>query len=129
MKPALMLAIKNGNLQMTETLVKAGANVNRIEKFHNQTPLIYAAAGGHADIVKLLLSKDADVRPRALYTDWPSQVTSEPRTQYRPVGGLNALMYAVRGGCYSCVEQLVGSRSRCQFPDAGGHHSSDARSG
>ncbi len=46
--------------------------------------------------MKLLLSKGADVKPRALYTDWPSQVTSEPRTQYRSVGGLNALMYAVR---------------------------------
>jgi len=113
---ALMLAIKNGNLQMTETLVKAGANVNRIEKFHNQTPLIYAAAGGHIAIVKLLLSKDADVRPRALYTDWPSQVTSEPRTQYRSVGGLTALMYAVRGGCYSCVDQLVASGADVNFP-------------
>ena len=126
---ALMLAIKNGSLPMTETLVKAGANVNRIEKFHNQTPLIYAAAGGHIGIVKLLLSRDADVRPRALYTDWPSQVTSEPRTQYRPVGGLNALMYAIRGGCYSCVEQLVAAGANVNFPDAGeGHRSSDARS-
>ncbi len=113
---ALMLAIKNGNLPMAETLVKAGASVNRIEKFHNQTPLIYAAAGGHSSIVKLLLSKDADVRPRALYTDWPSQVTSEPRTQYRSVGGLNALMYAIRGGCYSCVEQLVGAGADVNFP-------------
>ena len=113
---ALMLAIKNGNLQMAETLVKAGANVNRIEKFHNQTPLIYAAAGGHAGIVKLLLSKDASVKPRALYTDWPSQVTSEPRTQYRAVGGLNALMYAIRGGCYSCVEQLVAFGADINFP-------------
>jgi ankyrin repeat protein len=113
---ALMLAIKNGNLQMAETLVKAGANVNRIEKFHNQTPLIYAAAGGHIGIVKLLLSKDADVRPRALYTDWPSQVTSEPRTQYRSVGGLTALMYAIRGGCYSCVDLLVASGADVNFP-------------
>jgi uncharacterized protein len=113
---ALMLAIMNGNLQMTETLVKAGANVNKIEKFHNQTPLIYAAAGGHIAIMKLLLSKDADVRPRSLYTDWPSQVTSEPRTQYRSVGGLNPLMYAVRGGCYSCVAQLVASGADVNFP-------------
>jgi ankyrin repeat protein len=113
---ALMLAIKNGNLQMAETLVKAGASVNRIEKFHNQTPLIYAAGGGHSAIVKLLLSKDADVRPRALYTDWPSQVTSEPRTQYRSVGGLTALMYAIRGGCYSCVDQLVASGADVNFP-------------
>jgi ankyrin repeat protein len=113
---ALMLAIKNGSLPITETLVKAGANVNRIEKFHNQTPLIYAAAGGHIGIVKLLLSRDADVRPRAMYTDWPSQVTSEPRAQYRPVGGLNALMYAIRGGCYSCVDLLVAAGANVNFP-------------
>jgi ankyrin repeat protein len=111
-----MLAVKNDNLQMAETLVKAGANVNRIEKFHNETPLIYAAAGGNAAIVKLLLSKDASVKPRSLYTDWPSQVTSEPRTQYRPVGGLNPLMYAIRGGCYSCVEQLVAAGADVNFP-------------
>jgi len=113
---ALMLAIKNGNLQMTETLVNAGASVNRIEKFHNETPLIYAAAGGHLSIVKLLLSKGADVKPRSLYTDWPSQVTSEPRTQYRSVGGLNPLMYAIRAGCYSCVDFLVAAGADVNFP-------------
>lgn len=113
---ALMLAIKNGNLQMAEMLVNAGANVNQVEKFHNQTPLIYAAAGGHSAIVRLLLSKGADVKPRALYTDWPSQVTSEPRVQYRSVGGLNALMYAIRGGCYSCVDQLVAAGADINFP-------------
>jgi ankyrin repeat protein len=113
---ALMQAIKNGNLKMAQKLVDSGADVNRVEKFHNQTPLIYAAAGGHRDILKLLLSKGADVKPRALYTDWPSQVTSEPRTQYRPVGGLNALMYAIRVGCYSCVEQLVAAGSDVNVP-------------
>jgi len=113
---ALMLAIKGGNFQIVQTLVDLGAKVNVIEKFHNQTPLIYAAGAGRADMVKLLLSKGADVKPRALYTDWPSQVTSEPRTQYRSVGGLNALMYAVRSGCYSCVEQLVAAGADINFP-------------
>jgi ankyrin repeat protein len=113
---ALMLAIKNGNLAMAEMLVNAGANVNQIEKFHEQTPLIYAAAGGHAGIVKLLLSKGADVKPRSRYTDWPSQITSEPRVQYRPVGGLNALMYAVRAGCYSCVQMLLDAGADVNFP-------------
>ncbi len=77
---ALMLAIKTGELPVVEMLVKAGANVNAVEKFHNQTPLMWAADApkNAAEMVKLLLSKDASVKPRALYRDWPSQITSEP---------------------------------------------------
>ena len=113
---ALMVAIRGGNFPIVDQLVDLRANVNVVEKFHNQTPLMYAAGDGRADIVRLLLSKGADVKPRALYTDWPSQVTSEPRVQYRSVGGLNALMYAVRAGCYSCVEQLVAAGADINFP-------------
>lgn len=115
---ALMLAIKTGDLAIVEMLVKAGANVNVVEKFHHQTPLMYAAAAGrNADeMVKLLLSKDASVTPRALYSDWPSQITSEPRAQYRPVGGLTALLYAARGGCYDCVEALIKAGANVNAP-------------
>src|SRR4029077_12600402 len=83
-----------------------------------QTPLMYAAAANKnaAQMVKLLLSKDADVRPRALYSDWPSQVTSEPGTQYRSVGGLDALLYATRGGCYECVEDLIATGADVNRP-------------
>jgi ankyrin repeat protein len=107
---ALMMAITAGDVSIVQMLINAGANVNTIEKLHNQTPLMYAAASTNrnaAQMVKLLLAKDADVRPRALYSDWPSQITSEPRTQYRSVGGLNALLYAARSGCYGCVEDLL----------------------
>src|SRR5262249_7664820 len=92
-----------------DLLLKAGANVNTIEKFHNQTPLMWAATAqkNAGEMVKLLLAKGADVKPRALYTDWPSQITSEPRAQYRPVGGLTALLYAARDGCYDCVDTLI----------------------
>jgi len=67
-------------------------------------------------MVKLLLAKGADVKPRALYSDWPSQITSEPRAQYRPVGGLTALLYAARDGCYDCVEALIGAGADVNVP-------------
>jgi ankyrin repeat protein len=115
---ALMLAIKTGELPVVEMLIKAGANVNAKETFHNQTALMWAAAApkNGGEMVKLLLSKDADVRPRALYSDWESQITSEPRAQYRPVGGLTALLYAVRGGCYECVDALISSGANVNVP-------------
>jgi ankyrin repeat protein len=115
---ALMLAINTGELPVVEMLIKAGASVNRIEEFRNQTPLMWAAtAPRHAgEMVKLLLSKGADIKPRALYTDWPNQITSEPRAQYRPVGGLTALLYAARDGCYECVEALIGAGAEVNVP-------------
>ena len=115
---ALMLAIKTGELPVVEMLVKAGANVNARESFHNQTALMWAAAApkNSGQMVKLLLSKDADVRPRALYSDWENQITSEPRAQYRPVGGLTALLYAARGGCYECVEEMAGAGADVNTP-------------
>ncbi|HEX5108118.1 MAG TPA: ankyrin repeat domain-containing protein [Vicinamibacterales bacterium] len=114
----LMLAIKTGELPIVEMLVKAGANVNVVEKFQNQTPLMWAVTAPKraAEITKLLLSKGANVKARALYTDWPNQLSSEPRAQYRPVGGLTALLYASRNGCYECVEALIGAGADVNVP-------------
>ena len=115
---ALMLAVKTGELPVVEMLIHAGANVNVVEKFRNQTPLMYAAAAtkNAGEMVKLLLSKGANVKARALYNDWPSQITSEPRAQYRPVGGLTAMLYAARGGCNSCIEALLAAGADVNVP-------------
>ncbi|HEY7390987.1 MAG TPA: ankyrin repeat domain-containing protein [Bryobacteraceae bacterium] len=115
---ALMLAIKTGELPVVEMLVKAGANVNARETFHKQTALMWAAAApkNAGEMVKLLLSKGADFKPRALYSDWESQITSEPRAQYRPVGGLTALLYAARSDCYECVDALIGAGADVNRP-------------
>jgi ankyrin repeat protein len=114
----LMLAIKTGELPVVQLLIQAGANVNARESFHNQTALMWAAAApkNAGEIVKLLLAKGADVKPRALYSDWPSQITSEPRAQYRPVGGLTALLYASRDGCYECVGELLSAGADANVP-------------
>ncbi len=114
----LMLAIKTGELPPVEALIQAGANVNARETFHNQTALMWAAAApkNAGEMVKLLLSKGADVKPRALYSDWESQITSEPRAQYRPTGGLTALLYAARDGCYDCVDELIAAGADVNIP-------------
>ena len=115
---ALMLAIKPGELAIADMLIKAGANVNAVEKFQNQTALMWAVAApkNAAELTKLLLSKGASVKARALYTDWPNQISSEPRGQYRPVGGLTALLYAARNGCLECVTALIGAGADVNVP-------------
>jgi ankyrin repeat protein len=115
---ALMLAIKSGELPIVQMLVNAGANVNTIEKQHLQTPLMYAAAAekNAGEMVKLLLSKGADVKPRSLAYDWPSHIAEEPRVQYHPFGGLTALLYAARDGCYDCVEALIAKGADVNVP-------------
>ena len=115
---ALMLAIKTGELPIVEMLVKAGANVNAVEQFQQQTALMWAVTAPKraAEMTRLLLSRGANVKARALYTDWPNQLSSEPRAQYRPVGGLTALLYAARNGCYDCVEALIGAGADVNLP-------------
>jgi len=119
---ALMLAIKTGEISVVELLVKAGANVNTIEKFHKQTPIMWAVSAPRnaGAITKLLLSKGADFKPRAMFTDWPSQITAEPRAQYRPTGGLTAFLYAARDGCSECVDALIGAGADVNFPTPDG---------
>ena len=116
---ALMLAIKNGDLATVQMLVNAGANVNVVEKVQDQTPIMWAASASQnaEEMVKLLLSKGANVKVRAKSTDWPAQMTSEPRAQYHTYGGLTPLMYAARSGCYGCVEALVAAGADVNVPN------------
>lgn len=119
---ALMLAIKNGDLEIVEMLVAAGADVNAVERVQDQTPLMWAAAAGQnaAAMVDLLIASGADVHARARFTDWPSQITSEPRWQYHAYGGLTALLYAAREGCHACVESLLDAGADVHTPNPEG---------
>jgi ankyrin repeat protein len=115
---ALMLAVKNGSVPVAQMLINAGANVNTIEKEHKQTPLMYAAAAkkNAGELAKLLLSKGADTKPRSLTYDWPSHISGEVRVQYHPFGGLTALLYAAREGCYDCVEAMIAKGADLNTP-------------
>ncbi len=113
---ALMLASSIGSRELAALLLNRGASVNTIERFRGQTALMWAAAEGHAEVVKLLVDHGADVKPRAVYDDWPRQVTSEPRAQFRQTGGLTALLYASRSGCYACAVAIVAAGADVNSP-------------
>jgi ankyrin repeat protein len=104
---ALMLAARTGSVQVVKLLVQAGANVNAREAWRGQTALMWAAADNRPEVVEYLISKGAKVSVRAVVNDWQNQVTSEPRAQYRPTGGLTPLLYATRSGCERCVMAIL----------------------
>ncbi|MEN9704720.1 MAG: hypothetical protein RLZZ393_599 [Pseudomonadota bacterium] len=103
----LMLTARTGVVDVAQALVKAGAKVNARESWRGQTALMWAAGTAQADMVAFLVGKGADVSLRATINDFATQVTSEPRAQYRPTGGLTPLLYAARSGCGSCVTTLL----------------------
>jgi ankyrin repeat protein len=117
---ALMIAAQIGASNIAESLLERGADVNAIETFRGQTALMWAAAQSHANIVDLLLAHGADVSVRAAHDDWPRQMTSEPRAQFRDTGGLTALLYATRSGCHACAVAIVDAGADVDQPNPDG---------
>jgi ankyrin repeat protein len=116
----LMLAARTGNVAMARLLVEHGADVNRRESYRNQSALMWAAAEGHAEMVEFLVGQKAQLDVRAKSTDWETQISSEPRVQYRPTGGLTPLLYAARAGCMRCVVSIVGAGANVDKPNPDG---------
>jgi hypothetical protein len=113
---ALMLATKVGSLEIAKLLVERGADVNAKEAWRDQTALIWAVDGNLPELTQFLIDQGADVNVRASANDWDSQITSEPRAQYRPVGGLTVLVYAARSGCTRCVRSLLAAGADIDKP-------------
>jgi ankyrin repeat protein len=113
---ALMLASRSGSIDIARLLIEHGADVNSRESWRGQSALIWAADSVSPEIVDLLIEHGAEVDFRANAFDWPSQITSEPRAQYRPVGGLTPLLYAARAGCTPCVRSIVAAGAAIDRP-------------
>jgi ankyrin repeat protein len=117
---ALMLAARAGAVDIAEILVRRGADVNAREAWRGQTALMWAADENLPELAKLLIDSGADVDIRAIANDWPAQITSEPRAQYRPTGGLTPLLYAARSGCSLCVQSILDAGADIDRPNPDG---------
>jgi uncharacterized protein len=117
---ALMLAARAGALDAAELLVRHGADVNRREIWRGQTALMWAADENQPELTQLLIEHGADVHLRAMTNEWATQITSEPRGQYRPTGGLTPLLYAARSGCTGCVASILDAGADIDKPNPDG---------
>ncbi|HEY7671041.1 MAG TPA: ankyrin repeat domain-containing protein [Gammaproteobacteria bacterium] len=116
----LMLAARTGSVEVVKLLLDAGADVNARELWREQTALMWAAGDAFPEVVKLLLEHGADPKARAAANDWGAQITSEPRAQYRPTGGLTPLLYAARAGCAACVRAILAAGEDVDRPTPDG---------
>jgi ankyrin repeat protein len=117
---ALMLAARAGSLDVANLLVSHGADVNAKEKWRGQTALMWAADARSAAMTRFLIGRKADVNVRATANDWSTQMTGEPRNQYRPTGGMTPLLYAARSGCKDCVAALLDAGADVNKPTPDG---------
>ena len=108
----LCIAASHGRIECIEVLLHAGANIST--PFIYQTPLISAAAGGHCACLKYLLTKGAELQPRALNE---AAGNAQPRmvklllelglsTNDIP-GTMTPLMEAAKAGSAECVQILL----------------------
>jgi ankyrin repeat protein len=68
-EPTIHAAAYVGHIALTKRLLDSGTDVNQRDQ-ENCTPLYYAALGGNADIVELLIAHGATVNIRKKGSDW-----------------------------------------------------------
>ena len=61
----LIQAAKDGNLPAVQTALSEGAEVNARDTTHGGTPLIWTSYNSHAEVIKLLLEKGAEINAKA----------------------------------------------------------------
>jgi len=123
---ALMMAARTGNLDAVKVLLDAGAKVNATEDLHGTSALMWAAEQGHAGTVQYLIERGADV---AAVSKVLEPIRRNGLTFARgangpatgdPMGGLTALLFAVRQGSLETVRVLVAAGANVRQPTVDG---------
>jgi len=104
---ALMIAARSNHVELAKLLLQHGADVNAIEQWRQQNAVIWAAAQGQPEMLRVLIDAGGDPNSRSMANERDRQISAERRFQWRTAGGMTALVYAAREGCLECVRILV----------------------
>src|SRR5262245_19984142 len=118
---ALHTCAHTGNVDAAKVLLAHGASIDAGDSWRGQTPLMWAAARKHPQMIKALVEAGADVNARSSIIAWERQRTAEPRDKWLPPGGLTALQFAAREGCVDCVKVLTSSGANINDIDPDSH--------
>ena len=115
---ALMVVARSSNLDTAQLLLDAGTDVNATEQWRGQNAVIWAAGQSQPEMLDLLLKAGGNANSRSILNERERQISNERRFQWRPAGGLTALMYAAREGCLDCVRLLLDAGADIDQGDA-----------
>ena len=104
---ALHTCARAGHVAAAKVLVTRGASLNAGDSWRGQTPIMWAAAQGHGEMVSMLAEAGADVNARSGIIAWERQRTSEPRDKWLPPGGFTPLLFAAREGRVDAAKALI----------------------
>ena len=116
----LMLVARTADVAAAKLLLNKGAKVSVKEAQREQTPLMWAAASSQVSMMRELLAHGAEVDVKTATDLMTPLVSSEPRAQSRPPGGMTAMLFSVREGCMDCVKALVEKGAKIDLPDPEG---------
>jgi ankyrin repeat protein len=116
----LMIVARTSNVEAAKLLLDKGANPNVRESQRGQTALMWAAASSQGPMTRELLTRGAEVDAKSATDLMTPLVSSEPRAQPRPPGGMTALLFAAREGCMDCVKALIEKGAKLDLPDPEG---------
>ena len=106
----LMSGARSGDLRVVELLIDRGAAVDAVEYERHQTALMWAAAQQHADVVRLLAARGANVHARTRVWDQLENTAGNTNTSgnfRKNHGGSTALHFAARNGDVESARALV----------------------
>lgn len=123
----LMIAARNGNLDLLQTLLNNRASVNRRNQF-GDTALLLAALNARFDAAKLLMEKGAEVNPSgwtplhyAVFGGNPEilglLIARGAKLDARAPNGQTALMVAVKLGKLNLVKMLIDADADMDLAD------------
>ena len=119
-QPPLMIVSRTSTLAAAKLLLDQGANPHAKEAQRGQTALMWAAAESQGAMMRELLARGAEVDAKSATDLMTPLVSSEPRAQPRPPGGMTALLFSAREGCMDCVKALVEKGAKIDLPDPEG---------
>jgi cytohesin len=117
---ALLLVARTGNVGAAKLLLEHGAAVDAREAWGGQTPLMWAAARRHPEMIELLIASGAAADARSTVRDYQRHVQAEGRPKSLDTGGFTPLLYAARENCIACVDALLKHGADIDLPDPDG---------